>query len=287
MPNEVQGERWQRLRAGDVEVLLEIPSVGLPRVLHWGVDLGEVTDRELEQLALAAVPQVTSYVIDDPVPVAVLPEHALGWSGLPGVCGHRDDRSDWSPLFTIASVGREDYLRARPSHPVPERPRPALVNIWEAVYFDAGTSKLLKLADEAAALGIERFVLDDGWLRGRRSEQSGLGDWYVARRVHSVVADDGSEALYALVGLQTSVTQPPGAFRLPGLDDAGTYRLRLLDPGLVPTASRKLPPWPAAAPGGDPALELTGRMLATAGIQASFMQPESLLLLHLTRGVRQ
>jgi len=726
MPNEVLGDQLQRLRAGSVEVLVQIPAVGLPRVLHWGADLGEVPDRELEQLALAAVPEVTSYVLDDPVPVAVLPEHALGWSGLPGVCGHRDDGSDWSALFTPVAVRREDdtgtarvvvdaldaaaslgvqvelevlpsglvrtrarlrntsadeaywveslsvtlpvppvadelldltgrhtrerspqrqpfnvgtrlrdsrrghgghdasllliagsagfgfrsgevwgvhvawsgnyrvygerlptgaacvlgggelllpgevrlkagesystpwlygsyarsgmdemserfhrYLRARPSHPSPARPRPALINTWEAVYFDADPGKLRALADEAAALGIERFVLDDGWFQGRRSERSGLGDWYVDRQVwpeglrplvdhvrslgmefglwfepesispdsdlvrnhpdwllatggrvpplsrlqqvldlghpeaweyllerldallteydigfvkwdmnrdivdgghsprgepgvhrqtealyalldelrrrhpgveiescaggggrvdlgilertdrvwasdtndplerqaiqrwtglllppellgahvgaehahttgrahrlafragtalfghfgveldltttdpaeraelagwvtlykqvrslvhtgrvvrsdhpdpslglHGVVADDGSEALFALVGLQTSVTQPPGRIRLPGLDDAGTYRLRLLDPALVPAASRKPAPWLAAADPEGPGLELSGRTLATAGIQAPFLRPESLLLLHLTR----
>jgi alpha-galactosidase len=51
------------------------------------------------------------------------------------------------------------------------------------VYFDADPGKLRALADEAAALGIERFVLDDGWFQGRRSERSGLGDWYVDRQV--------------------------------------------------------------------------------------------------------
>jgi alpha-galactosidase len=430
------------------------------------------------------------------------------------------------------------YLRARPNHPTPARPRPALVNTWEAVYFDVDTGTLRELADEAAALGIERFVLDDGWFRGRRSEQSGLGDWYVdpqvwpeglhplvdhvrklgmefglwfepeaispdsdlarnhpewilatggrmpplsrlqqvldlghpgawdyllerldallteyeigyvkwdmnrdivdgghspvgepgvhrqtkalyalldelrrrhpgveiescaggggridleilertdrvwtsdsndalerqsiqrwtglllppellgahvgaehahttgrmhslafragtalfghfgveldlttmdrAERadlarwvalykqvralvhtgrvvrsdhpdpsliVHGVVADDGSEAIYALVGLQTSVTGPPGPIRLPGFDDAVTYRLRLLEPALD-TAPGKLPPWFAAADPAGPGLDLPGRVLATVGIQAPFMRPESLLLLHLTR----
>ena len=108
MPHDVLENRRQRLRAGGVEVLLEIPAVGLPRVLHWGADLGVVSDSELEHLVLASVPQVTSYVLDDPVPVAVLPEHALGWAGMPGVCGHRDDGGDWSPLFTTVSVRRED-----------------------------------------------------------------------------------------------------------------------------------------------------------------------------------
>ena len=69
------------------------------------------------------------------------------------------------------------YLRARPQHP--SRPRPVLLNTWEAVYFDHNLSKLLLLAERAAELGIERFVLDDGWFRHRRDDRAGLGDWYV------------------------------------------------------------------------------------------------------------
>jgi alpha-galactosidase len=69
------------------------------------------------------------------------------------------------------------YLRARPQHP--RRPRPVLLNTWEAVYFDHDLDRLARLADAAAEAGVERFVLDDGWFRGRRSDRSGLGDWYV------------------------------------------------------------------------------------------------------------
>ena len=100
--------RLERLRAGSVELVVETPPIGLPRVLYWGQDLGDLVAGDLEALALAAVPQVTSYVPDEPVPVAILPEHALGWTGLPGVCGHREDGSDWSPLFRSGHVQRED-----------------------------------------------------------------------------------------------------------------------------------------------------------------------------------
>ncbi|MCU0282591.1 MAG: alpha-galactosidase [Candidatus Nanopelagicales bacterium] len=72
-------------------------------------------------------------------------------------------------------------LRARPQHP--RRPRPVLLNVWEAVYFDHDLDRLRALADRAAELGIERFVLDDGWFRGRRDDRSGLGDWYVDEQV--------------------------------------------------------------------------------------------------------
>ncbi|MFD3457811.1 alpha-galactosidase [Streptomyces sp. NPDC058691] len=72
-------------------------------------------------------------------------------------------------------------LRARPSHP--RRPRPVILNSWEAVYFDHDLDHLLRLVDRAAEVGVERFVLDDGWFRGRRSDHAGLGDWTVDPKV--------------------------------------------------------------------------------------------------------
>lgn len=69
------------------------------------------------------------------------------------------------------------YLRARPNHPRPARP--VVLNTWEAVYFDHRLDRLTDLADIAARLGVERFVLDDGWFLGRRDDTAGLGDWYV------------------------------------------------------------------------------------------------------------
>lgn len=70
------------------------------------------------------------------------------------------------------------WLRSRPSHP--RRPRLVVLNTWEAVYFDHDLEVLRELADTAAALGTERFVLDDGWFGGRRDDQRGLGDWTVS-----------------------------------------------------------------------------------------------------------
>ncbi|WP_299617592.1 alpha-galactosidase, partial [Pelagibius sp.] len=59
------------------------------------------------------------------------------------------------------------------------RPRPVHYNTWEAIYFDHDEAKLLALAEQAAALGVERFVLDDGWFPGRSNAEAGLGDWRV------------------------------------------------------------------------------------------------------------
>ncbi len=69
-------------------------------------------------------------------------------------------------------------LRARPGHPT--RPRPVVLNTWEAVYFETDLDHLTSLADTAARIGVERFVLDDGWFGGRRHDRAGLGDWVVS-----------------------------------------------------------------------------------------------------------
>lgn len=57
--------------------------------------------------------------------------------------------------------------------------RPVLINSWEANYFDFNGEKLCHLAKEAADLGIEMLVLDDGWYGKRESDTTSLGDWYV------------------------------------------------------------------------------------------------------------
>lgn len=61
--------------------------------------------------------------------------------------------------------------------------KPVHFNTWEAMYFDMSTEKLCELADEAADVGVERFVLDDGWFRKRNSDKAGLGDWFVDEEV--------------------------------------------------------------------------------------------------------
>jgi alpha-galactosidase len=63
------------------------------------------------------------------------------------------------------------------------RPRPLVLNTWEAVYFDHRLERLVELADVAAEVGVERFVLDDGWFGGRRDDRRGLGDWWVSPQV--------------------------------------------------------------------------------------------------------
>ncbi len=89
--------------------------------------------------------------------------------------------ASWSGAgLTSASQQFHRHVRARAGHP--RTPRKVLLNTWEAVYFNHDVAELQRLADAAAAVGVERFVLDDGWFRGRDDDTSSLGDWYVDER---------------------------------------------------------------------------------------------------------
>ena len=355
---------YLHLRSAGTGVVLDCGGGLLPRVLHWGRDLGELSEEDLHALAVASVAPLVSNTMDEHVPLSLLPEASRGWAGTPGLLAHREGR-DFSTAFTVddltqtgqtvrvdaydeqAGVGlrldlelldsgllrlratvtntltgtgagtldvtglqlalpvppqaqelldltgrhlrerspqrhaftlgthlREnrrgrtgtdatllhvagelgfgfcsrpglgaarglerqppalaealpsgarvlaagatllpgeirlgegeshttpwvyaghadgldalasrfhDHLRSRPQHP--SSPRPVTLNTWEAVYFDHDLPRLTELADRAAQVGIERFVLDDGWFRGRRDDRAGLGDWEVDREV--------------------------------------------------------------------------------------------------------
>ncbi|ROS21564.1 alpha-galactosidase [Rathayibacter sp. PhB127] len=107
--------------------------------------------------------------------------------------------------------------RARPQHP--RTPRPLVLNTWEAVYFDHDPAFLHTLADLAAEVGVERFVLDDGWFLGRRDDRRGLGDWHVdrtvwpdgleplARHVHSLGMEFGLWFEPEMVNLDTDLAR--------------------------------------------------------------------------------
>ncbi len=75
---------------------------------------------------------------------------------------------------------RDEVLRQA----VRARPRPVHYNCWEAVYFNHDVDQLKAMATRAAAIGVERFVLDDGWFGARRHDQAGLGDWTVSADVY-------------------------------------------------------------------------------------------------------
>ena len=57
-------------------------------------------------------------------------------------------------------------------------PRPVHLNTWEGFYFDLEPTRVMALVDAAAAVGVERFVVDDGWFQGRHHDRAALGDWW-------------------------------------------------------------------------------------------------------------
>ena len=59
--------------------------------------------------------------------------------------------------------------------------RPIVINNWEGTYFNFNDDKLLEIAEEASELGVELFVMDDGWFGDRQTDRSSLGDWFVDR----------------------------------------------------------------------------------------------------------
>lgn len=70
---------------------------------------------------------------------------------------------------------RSNLIRSKYVH----SPRPILVNNWEATYFDFNEEKLFNIAKTAKEIGLDMFVLDDGWFGNRNSDYTSLGDWQV------------------------------------------------------------------------------------------------------------
>ena len=94
----------------------------------------------------------------------------------PVVCFVYSDRG-------LDGVAERFHRRVRSGRAHPRGPRPLVLNTWEAIYYAHDFPKLAHLADIAASVGVERFVLDDGWSMGRRNDRAGLGDWDVDETV--------------------------------------------------------------------------------------------------------
>ena len=75
-------------------------------------------------------------------------------------------------LAPLHDYARDDRLpHGKTLHPV-------LYNSWEAVFFDVNEESQMAVAERAAAMGVELFVMDDGWFHGRDHDDAGLGDWW-------------------------------------------------------------------------------------------------------------
>lgn len=84
----------------------------------------------------------------------------------------------------LNEIGTQFHSFIRAQHPkLRNGIRPVILNTWEAMYFEQDEDKITKLAHKAAELGIERFVIDDGWFSGRRNDTTSLGDWQPDRTI--------------------------------------------------------------------------------------------------------
>lgn len=189
MPRGTTVRESRRGRGGHDGPWVTLASEGTPRAgqgrvwathLGWSADVRHRVDRVTEHVSLLGAGELLrpGELVLAPGGSYRAPTAYFAWSddGLDGVAARF-----------------HAWLRARPQHP--RSPRPLVLNTWEAVYFDHDPERLFALARRAAEVGVERFVLDDGWFPARRDDTRGLGDWVVDRSVWP----DGLEPLAELV----------------------------------------------------------------------------------------
>ena len=87
-------------------------------------------------------------------------------------------------------------------------PRPAVINTWEAMYFDINEDILFSYAESAKKLGIDMLVIDDGWFGERNNDKSSLGDWYVNRNKFKEGLQSFSEKVHKM-GLKLGIWIEP------------------------------------------------------------------------------
>jgi len=202
MPRGSTTRQSRRGRGGHDSPWVTLASVGEPRNrsgevwavhLGWSADVTHRTDRLTEHTTLIGAGELLR-----PCEIQLgagetytAPVTYFAWSAS-GLDGVSDRFHTW--------------LRTRPQHP--RTPRPLVLNTWEAVYFDHDPATSAELARRAAEVGVQRFVLDDGWFSGRRDDTTSLGDWTVDTDVYP----DGLEPLADLVhslGMQFGIWFEP------------------------------------------------------------------------------
>ena len=144
------------------------------------------------------------------------PQTVLAWSG--------EGFGNLSRIYH--RVFRENLCRS----PYRNRIRPVLLNSWEAAYFDFDDEKLLSIAREAVDLGVDLFVMDDGWFGKRDDDNSGLGDWKENRGKLKMGVRRLSEEIHRM-GMKFGVWVEPEMVS----EDSDLYRLHpdwcLREPG--------------------------------------------------------
>ncbi len=124
-----------------------------------------------------------------------------------------------------------------------DKPRPILLNSWEASYFDISERRLLRLAKAAKDVGIELFVMDDGWFAGRNDDTTSLGDWRadtkklphglrgIADKVRALGMDFGIWVEPEMVNVQSDLyrAHPEWVLEIPGQPHAEGRSQRILN----------------------------------------------------------
>lgn len=124
-----------------------------------------------------------------------------------------------------------------------KKPRPVLLNSWEAAYFDINQRKLLKLAKAGKEVGAELFVMDDGWFGNRKDDHQSLGDWYVnkkklpgglkglCRKVNGLGLDFGIWVEPEMVNVRSDLYRkhPDWVLQIPGKPHSEGRNQRILD----------------------------------------------------------
>ncbi len=146
--------------------------------------------------------------------------------------------------FSALSKNMHDFVR---EHIVKGtykyKTRPILLNSWEAAYFKINESKLLSLAKKGKEAGIELFVMDDGWFKGRNDDTSSLGDWVVdtkklpqgvehlAKKVHELGMDFGIWVEPEMINEDSDLyrAHPEYAMAIPGRENSLGRNQMILD----------------------------------------------------------
>lgn len=118
------------------------------------------------------------------------------------LCYSSQGLSDLS--IRLADCIRSHVMRG----PYQHRVTPVLLNSWEGCYFNFDGNKVLRLARQAKDLGVDLFVLDDGWFGCRDDDNSGLGDWYVNEKKLGMSAAELIDQVHAM-GLQFGIWFEP------------------------------------------------------------------------------
>ena len=145
------------LRSEGVSLVLDVMRGQLPAIVHWGADLGALELADVEALILSNIDPGGPNLIDEPVRLAILPEHWTGWVGRPGLSGSRAGRA-WSPKFTATEVRVDGQPVISTEH------RATLINAGPASVEVEATDEVaqleLQIAIELTAGGLIRARVD-------------------------------------------------------------------------------------------------------------------------------